>query len=94
MQNNGLVRLMVVVCLVTFGLVGCGGGSVAGPTPATADGTARDDGGSATAQDSGSVTICHIPGGNFANAHDVTVAGSAVSAHLAHGDLPLPCPQP
>lgn len=32
------------------------------------------------------VTICHIPPGNPANAHTITVAASAVPAHLAHGD--------
>jgi hypothetical protein len=32
------------------------------------------------------VTICHIPPGNPANAHTITVGASAVPAHLAHGD--------
>src|SRR6185295_8619847 len=32
------------------------------------------------------VTICHIPPGNPANAHSITVGAPAVSAHLAHGD--------
>lgn len=32
------------------------------------------------------VTLCHIPPGNPANAHTITVAASAVPAHLAHGD--------
>ena len=35
------------------------------------------------------VTICHVPPGNPANAHRITVGESAVSAHLAHGDLVL-----
>ncbi|MEZ4297305.1 MAG: hypothetical protein R3B70_20240 [Polyangiaceae bacterium] len=34
----------------------------------------------------GSVTVCHIPPGNPANAHTITVGSSAVPAHLAHGD--------
>jgi hypothetical protein len=33
------------------------------------------------------VTICHIPPGNPANAHTITVGGSAVRAHAAHGDF-------
>jgi hypothetical protein len=32
------------------------------------------------------VTICHVPPGNPANAHTITVGAPAVSAHLAHGD--------
>ncbi len=32
------------------------------------------------------VTICHVPPGNPANAHTITIAESAVPAHLAHGD--------
>jgi hypothetical protein len=33
------------------------------------------------------VTICHIPPGNPANAHTITVGIAAVPAHLAlHGD--------
>ena len=31
-------------------------------------------------------TICHIPPGNPAAAHTITVGERAVPAHLAHGD--------
>ncbi len=34
----------------------------------------------------GKVTICHIPPGNPANAHTITVGAPAVAAHEAHGD--------
>lgn len=34
----------------------------------------------------GKTAICHIPPGNPANAHTITVGNAAVSAHLAHGD--------
>ncbi|MBW8887769.1 MAG: hypothetical protein JF616_08430 [Fibrobacteres bacterium] len=34
----------------------------------------------------GKTTICHIPPGNPANAHTITVGNPAVKAHLAHGD--------
>jgi len=37
------------------------------------------------------VTICHIPPGNPANAHTITVGSPAVSAHMAHGDLEGSC---
>jgi len=32
------------------------------------------------------VNVCHIPPGNPGNAHSISVAPSAVPAHLAHGD--------
>lgn len=39
-----------------------------------------------TPQDDGKVTICHVPPGNPKNEHTISVAQSAVDAHLAHGD--------
>jgi len=38
------------------------------------------------------VTICHVPPGNPARAHTITVAEPAVRAHLAHGDHLGECP--
>ena len=32
------------------------------------------------------VTICHIPPGNSANAHEITISVNALDTHLAHGD--------
>jgi len=40
----------------------------------------------AMAQPDGKVTICHIPPGNPANAHTISVGASAVPAHINHGD--------
>jgi len=45
------------------------------------------------------VTICHVPPGNPANAHSLSVSINALDAHLAHGDLlgvcePAPDSQP
>lgn len=37
------------------------------------------------------VTLCHVPPGNPANAHTITVSENAVDAHLAHGDYLGPC---
>lgn len=40
----------------------------------------------------GKVTICHIPPGNPANAHEITVGEPAVRAHVErHGDVVGPC---
>jgi hypothetical protein len=39
------------------------------------------------------VTICHIPPGNPANAHEITISECAVNAHIRnHGDTYGPCP--
>jgi hypothetical protein len=91
-MRNDSYRYMMLG-LVTLALAGCSGVGPSNPTSATDVAAAREERGSATAQTSDSVTICHIPAGDLALAHNVTVAGSAVPAHLAHGDLPLPCPQ-
>jgi PKD repeat protein len=40
---------------------------------------------------SAKVNICHIPPGNPDNWHTITVSENALSAHLAHGDLPGRC---
>jgi hypothetical protein len=40
---------------------------------------------------SGKVTICHIPPGNPAARHTITIDSSAWPAHLAHGDTLGPC---
>jgi len=51
--------------------------SESGPSsPSEGDGTPRQD----------AVTLCHVPPGNPANAHTITVGAPAVKAHLRHGD--------
>lgn len=32
------------------------------------------------------ITICHVPPGNPANTHSITISINALNAHLAHGD--------
>ena len=49
-----------------------GGWSIVQPAPANSD--------------SFKVTICHITGSKKHSAHTISVASSAVNAHLAHGD--------
>ena len=41
-------------------------------------------------EDKGKVTLCHKP--DSKNPHNITVAQSAVQAHLNHGDTLGPCP--
>ena len=36
--------------------------------------------------DTKKTTVCHIPPGNPANAHSITVSVNALAAHLGHGD--------
>ncbi|RAJ16202.1 hypothetical protein [Olleya aquimaris] len=33
------------------------------------------------------ITICHIPPGNPANMHQITISVNALQAHLDHGDI-------
>jgi hypothetical protein len=56
---------------------------------------ARSQGGSAADTGKGSikVDVCHIPPGNPANMHVITVGAPAVEAHLAHGDNLGACPE-
>jgi hypothetical protein len=42
--------------------------------------------GSAAMAGAPKVNVCHIPPGNPGNPHSISVAASAVPAHLAHGD--------
>lgn len=42
-------------------------------------------------QDEARVTVCHIPPGNPANAHEITVGESSVGSHERHGDYQGTC---
>ena len=42
-------------------------------------------------EDNNKVTICHIPPGNPANAHTISVSQNALQAHLDHGDSQGEC---
>ena len=33
------------------------------------------------------ITICHVPPGNPANMHPITISVKALTAHMAHGDF-------
>ncbi len=33
------------------------------------------------------ITICHIPPGNPANMHEITISLNALQTHLDHGDI-------
>ncbi len=85
---------LFVIALSIFA-VGCGGKNAPDdPGMSSSDERARDsDFGEDSSNDGGSnrVTLCHIPPGNPANAHTITVGEPAVRAHLAHGDYLGPC---
>jgi len=57
------------------------------------DSGSEDDSGSDDDNNNGQpkVTICHVPPGNPANAHTITISTSALPAHLAHGDTKGAC---
>ncbi|NOK12020.1 hypothetical protein [Corallococcus exercitus] len=81
----------MVLCATLLSL-GCGG-PTSSEDPSLATGDDNLGAGEAPATDDGSapggdgrVSICHIPPGNHANAHTITVGAPAVAAHLHHGD--------
>ena len=77
LRRLGLIAAIVIAAVIlpfvmTFG---------------TAEGVEADpDPASDTARPGSNVTLCHIPPGNPAAAHVITVGSTAVPAHLAHGD--------
>lgn len=52
----------------------------------------NNNGNNGNNNDRGKITICHIPPGNPANAHTITIAQAAWPAHQAHGDQQGACP--
>jgi len=68
-----------------FLLVGCLSPDVTSNENSDAS-TLRTNGSNSDTVTSDKVVVCHIPPGNPANAHTITVGASAVRAHLAHGD--------
>ncbi len=61
------------------------------PSPTPPPTTIPTNTATATAQHT---VICHVPSGNPANQHTITVGSSAVDAHLAHGDYLGECDSP
>src|SRR5688500_38145 len=45
----------------------------------------------ASTDDDRKVTVCHVPPGNPANAHNIVISENALPAHLGHGDTLGPC---
>ncbi|MCP3136122.1 hypothetical protein [Pyxidicoccus xibeiensis] len=63
------------------------------PGTATGDGEGQNpaEGGEGHPLNTKKITICHIPPGNPANAHTITVGLPALKAHLKHGDTQGAC---
>ena len=79
-------RALAVICLATAAAAGCARNPVTSPDSPLATAVAEDREGM-TADGVEKVTICHIPPGNPANAHTITVGAPAVEAHVTqHGD--------
>jgi len=95
------MRTVVFVALAGAVVLACGLGSEepessnasskAGPLQEPCMSAPADAQASAEASSQDRVTICHIPPGNPANAHSITVGSAAVPAHLAHGDTEGAC---
>ena len=62
---------------------------ISGPDTTTSSAASVSGNGAAAGAASGTdkkTTVCHIPPGNPANWHYISVGNPAVDAHLAHGD--------
>ena len=91
-----ILKQMIFSFALVALVASCGGGG----TSVDSFG-AGEEANSSGSGDSGKVTLCHIPPGNPANAHTISVGAPAVRAHLAHGDYlgscvgdPNPNPNP
>ena len=79
------MRIAAVVAALL--LCACGGGQDRSSSDGAVERELAKAQSAAAASPDGKVTICHIPPGNPANAHTITVGIAAVPAHLAlHGD--------
>lgn len=91
-NHTGLILAGFTGAMLLSGCLLSGDGSNANSDASLSLRSSGSNADSANATDSASgggvakVTICHIPPGNPANAHSITVGAPAVRAHLAHGD--------
>jgi hypothetical protein len=85
--------VLVALCSLLMG--GCGAGTAPEDSGSSSESHGDDLGGAVSApgddtsqqEDTrGMVTLCHVPPGNPANAHTISVGAPAVRAHLHHGD--------
>jgi hypothetical protein len=91
-EEPPLLLVIIIVSLIAAAAAAAAGSIFFTVTPAAfADDLTAED--ILSLQDLGQrkVTICHIPNGNPANAHEITVGESAVAAHIIHGDTIGPC---
>ena len=95
-------RRFLTIGAVALTLFACGQDRPSTPTAATETATAKisaasEGEGSVSAQTAvPKVTICHVPPGNPANAHTITIGAPAVPHHLSNhpGDHIGPCSTP
>ena len=79
------MRIAAVVAVLL--LCACGGGQDRSSSDGAVERELAKAQSAAAASPDGKVTICHIPPGNPANAHEITVGEPALHAHIRqHGD--------
>jgi cytoskeletal protein RodZ len=66
-------------------------GKAKGKGWAKGKGKAKGSGEAEVGSAEGKVIVCHVPPGNPANAHEITVGAPAVQAHIRHGDKEGSC---
>jgi len=80
-EDDGLFCSGQEICDLTDGCLSTG-------DPCPSETTCNEDTNTCDGEDGeNKVTLCHIPKGNPANAHTITVNAAAVRAHLRHGDI-------
>ena len=90
------MRHLLRPCIASLALLGalaCGPDSTSTQQSALLEGQS-DSLTAAAGKGSDKVVVCHIPPGNPANAHTISIGAPAVDAHLAHGDSLGECGTP
>lgn len=84
LNATDILRFAVPICVCGQGIIDDNGEVRAWGAPSTWGRSGCSE--PLTINNNGKVTICHLPPGNPGNSQTLSVAPSAIKAHLAHGD--------